>query len=93
MGAGRVLFVGSPEADDAFDDDQGRFVLFGSKFCVGRVEADQVVGVADRDDLPAQTFETAGDVFAECQFGTAFDRDLVVVVDPTEVRKFQMPGQ
>ncbi len=64
------------ESDDALDDDQRRLVIGVEKFCVGCIETDQVIGVGDGDHLPAQAFETPRDVFAECQFGSAFDRDF-----------------
>ena len=43
--------------------------------------------------MPAEPHETCAHVFAERQFGLAFNRDLVVVVDPAEVGQFEVTGQ
>ena len=58
-----------------------------------RCEHLQIVGVADARDVPAVADEARGHVFAEGQRGVAFDGDVVVVVDPAQVRELEMAGQ
>ena len=52
-----------------------------------------VVGVADARDVPAVADEARGDVLGERQARAALDRDVVVVVDPAEVREPEVAGQ
>ena len=94
MSAGGVLFVRSSVANDAFQNDQHRLAAI-ARFklvhrCVDRIE---IVGVGYRSGPPSQTFETFGDVFAKRQFGVAFDRDIVVVVDPAKVAEGKVTGE
>ena len=46
-----------------------------------------------RSHVPAIAFEPRADIFAERQAGVAFNGDVIVVVDPAEVRKLQVSGQ
>ena len=45
------------------------------------------------DHVPAIALEARADRLAEGQRGVAFDRDRVVVVDPTQVRQLEMAGE
>ncbi len=54
--------------------------------------ASQIVGIFHAEDVPTVAFEAQGDVLGERQIGFAFDRDLVVVVHPDEVRELQVAG-
>ena len=56
-------------------------------------QAVQVVDVVQLDHVPAVAGEPRGHVFAERQRRVALDRDVVVVVDPAEVRELQVSGQ
>src|SRR5262249_5156301 len=53
----------------------------------------QVVGVAHASDVPPLSDEPGRDVITEGESGVSLDRNAVVVVDPAEVRKLEMPGQ
>ena len=57
------------------------------------LDAIDVVGVADAQDVPAVTQEPGGDVLREGDARVAFDGDVVVVVDPAEVVQAQVAGQ
>ena len=43
-----------------------------------------------RHHVPTIGFETFGHIFAECQFGKALYRDLVVVVEIDQFPEFEM---
>ena len=68
-------------------------VLVRQEALIRVVDRRQVVGVVHRQHVPAQAAEPRGHVLAERQVGLAFDRDVVVVVDPAEVRELQMAGE
>ena len=80
-------------ADDRMRDDDGRALLFAEEALEMRQEARSVVGVREVQDVPTVGFEALADVFGEGERGVAFDRDLVVVVDPTKVGQAEMSGQ
>ena len=93
MGLGRVGLGRRAVADDAFDDDQRRAAVVREEAAIGFVDRGEVVGVVHGEHVPAEAAEARGDVFAEGQVGVAFDRDVVVVVDPAEVRELQVAGE
>ena len=53
----------------------------------------QIVRVAHARYVPAVGEEARRHVLAECQRGVAFNGDVVVVVNPAQVRKPQVPRQ
>jgi hypothetical protein len=56
-------------------------------------ESFDVVGVVNAQHLPAVGLETTADVLVEGDVGRAVDGDVVVVVDPAQVRELEMPGE
>jgi hypothetical protein len=88
-----VLLVGGAVADVAAHADEGWTVGGGAELAKGSVERAEVVGVLDADDVPAVGLEPLANVLAERELRRALDGDLVVVVDPAEVRELQVPGQ
>ncbi len=89
----RVLLGGGAPADVTVDDDErGPLVLLLERL-EGAGEHLEVVRVADARDVPAIGDEARGDVLGERESRVPLDRDLVVVVDPAEVRELEMPGQ
>ena len=84
-GAG-VLLVRRPVCDVAVDDDERWAVVSLFEDRKRAIEHIEVVGIAYVRDIPAVRPKPRRNVFGECQGGRAFDRDLVVVVDPAEVR-------
>ena len=79
--------------DVAVDDDQRRAVLLARERFERAAQHLQVVGVAHPGDVPAIADEPGGDVLGERDVGRALDGDLVVVVDPAQVRQLQMRCQ
>ena len=57
------------------------------------LDAIDVVGVADPQDVPAVTEEPGRDVLREGDARVPFDGDVVVVVDPAEVVEAEVAGQ
>ena len=53
----------------------------------------QIIGVSDAGYIPAIAHKAGGNIFAERQFGLAFNGDVVVVVNPAEIAELEMPGQ
>src|SRR5258708_178021 len=56
------------------------------------LDAIQIVGIPDTNDVPSIRQKPPGDVLGERDIGLAFDGDVIVVVDPAEVIEFQVPG-
>src|SRR5262245_58168156 len=88
-----VLLVRRAVADVAVDDEERRPVVRALERRECALEHVEVVGIADADDVPAVREEAARDVVAERQLRVAFDRDVVVVVDPAQVRDAQVAGE
>ncbi len=87
----RVGFVRRSVSDNAPHDNQRRAVVAGAERGESCFQSRHVVRVLDRHRVPSQTVEPRGHILTECQVGVAFDRDLVVVVDPTEIGQLQVP--
>ena len=90
-GAG-VLLVRRAPADVAVDDDQRRPIVGGLEDVERAAEQIEIVGVADARDVPAVADEARRDVIAVGEGGVALDGDVVVVVDPAQVRQLQVAG-
>ena len=67
--------------------------LVSRKICEGALQHVQIVGVAHPGHVPAVRHEPLGNVLAEGQRRVPLDGDVVVVVDPAEVREAEMSGQ
>ena len=91
MGTVRVGFVRRAETDHGIDDDQGRFVGGRAELTKGGLQTPEFVGVGHMDRVPAKPAKALRDAFAKRQVRMAFDRDPVVIIDPAEVGKLQMP--
>ncbi len=53
----------------------------------------EVVGIVNVRHVPTIGREPRGHVFVEGEIGVAFDGDVVVVVDPAEIRELQVTGE
>ena len=93
MGRRRSRLVGCAKTNDRLHNDQCRAVGVPLKRCQGACHGIQIIGVADFHDLPTEPAKSRRDVFAKGQLRAPFDRDLVVVVDPTQVVEFQVSCQ
>ncbi len=67
VGTMRIGFIGRAVTDDAANDDQRRLVLHSSKAVRAAAEGLRVIGVGNANDIPAESFKTPLDVFAECK--------------------------
>src|SRR6266436_3648407 len=56
------------------------------------LNAIQIVGIPDTNDVPSIRQKSPGDVFGERDIGFAFDRDVIVVIDPAQIIELQVPG-
>jgi hypothetical protein len=86
----RVLPVRRAVADVRVEDDQRRAVLRLPEDGQRMLDALEVVGVADLQDVPAVAHESRRGVVGERDARVAFDRDVVVVVDPAQVVELQV---
>jgi hypothetical protein len=75
------------------DDDQSRPVIGRLEDLHRSIERIEVIGITDSCDVPAIPQETGGDIVGVGEFRVPFDRDVVVVVDPTEVGQLEVPGE
>ena len=85
-----VLPVGRAPADMRVDDDQRGTRHFALRRPDGHVDQLQVVHVGDVQHVPVPAAEARGHVVAEGQRGAALDGDVIVVVEPDQVRQAEM---
>jgi hypothetical protein len=57
------------------------------------LDALEVVGVADAQDVPAVSQKSRLDVLGKGDARFTFDSDAIVVVDPTQIIEAQVTGQ
>ena len=93
MGGGGVLLVGRAVGDVAVDDDQRGPVGRVLEHAEGALQHVEVVGVAHPRHVPAIAEKAHRHVVTEGERGMSLDRDVVVVVDPAQVRQLEMPGE
>ncbi len=92
VGCAGVLFVGGAVADVGVHDDERGAVVGVQERLIGARQRVKVVGVAHPKDVPPVAQELRGQVIGEGQRGVPFDRDVVVVVDPAQLGKPEVPG-
>ena len=85
MGATGVLLVRSAIADVAIHDDQRRAIVRTLKVVERAGQHIEVICVTHPRHIPAIADKARGHVFAKGQRSVAFDRDVVVVVNPAEI--------
>ena len=89
----RILLVGRTVGDVAIDDHERGSIGRLFERLEGPLQHLEIVGVAHPCDVPAVADEAGGDVVAVGQRRVALDGDVVVVVDPAQVRELEVPGQ
>src|SRR5262249_2044430 len=89
---GGVLLAWRAEPHGAVDDNQGRTIVRGLEYRERLLDCRRVIRVRDVKHRPAVAVESSPDVLAERQRRVALDRDMIVVVDPTQVRQLEMAG-
>ena len=94
MCRGSVVLVGERAvADVAVENDEGWAALGLVEDVDRALDALDVVGIADPQDIPAVAEEAGRDILGERDVGLAVDRDAIVVVDPAQVIERQMAGE
>ncbi len=87
-----MLFVRSAVADVTFDHDQSRTVISMEKGFIGTCQHSEVIRIAQTSDVSTIAEKPASDVLCECDIGRPLDGHVIVVIDPTEVRKLEAPA-
>ena len=93
VGRGSVLLVRGAVADVAVQNNERGPVLRLAKDVEGVLDALDVVGVADPQDVPAVSQKSRLDVLCKGDARVPLDGDVVVVVDPAKVVEAQVTGQ
>jgi hypothetical protein len=93
MGRAGVLFVRSPIADMAVDNNKRRCVMRATEALDHLREAFRIVGVADPPHIPAIGEKARRDVFAESEIGMALYRHPIVIVNPTQIAQLLVTGE
>src|SRR5438552_3039770 len=88
-----VLLMRGAVADMAIDDDESWPVIRSKKFVECIRQRVEVIRVSNVGYVPAVSPEAHGNVFTERPIGGTVKRDLVSVVNPTEVRQLEMSSE
>src|ERR1017187_1041919 len=87
-----VLPVRCPVSNVAVDNNELWTIANAERMTIGICQHIQIVRVVDVRDVPTIGFETSAHVLVEGQVRLALNGDLVVVVNPAQIRKPQMSG-
>src|ERR1700704_1404896 len=82
MSGGGILLMRRAVTDMAVENDESWEPLGLAKGVESLLDPVYVIGVAHAQDVPAITHESRSDVLRKGDARVAFDRDVVVVVDP-----------
>src|SRR5208337_5022779 len=93
MSLGSVLLVRRTIADVAIQDNKCGAALRLTECLQGVLDAVNVVGVANAQDIPPITQEPGRNVFRKGNAGVPLNGDMVIVVNPTQVVQAQMAGE
>src|SRR4029077_20894675 len=93
MGSTGVLFVRRAVSNVAVNNDQSWPIIGSQEGLKGPRQHRLIIRISYAGDIPPIAEETGRYIFAERPLGVALDRDPVVVINPTEVRKPEMTGQ
>ncbi len=93
MGRRGILPVWRAVADVAVQDNEGGATLRLSEDLQGVLDAIDIVGVADPQNVPPVTQKAGCHVLGEGDARVSFDGDVVVIVDPAEVIQAQVARQ
>src|SRR6476660_2451191 len=88
-----IVAVWRAISDMAVEYHQCRSTFRIAKRRQGLLDTHNVVSVTDVQYVPAIAGETSGDIFGERQPRAAFYRDVVVVVDPTQIIETKVAGE
>ena len=82
-----ILFVRRAVSDVTIDNNQGGPILAVLKGSERTAEHFEVIRIADTRHIPAVRDKPRSHVLGEGQRSVAFDRDVVVVVNPAKIRE------
>ena len=82
----RILLVWCPKPNMAIDNDHGRSSVFLLKGAEGPRQFFHIVGVIDIDHIPSVGSKTCAHIFTKRQCGLPLNGDLVIIVNPTQIR-------
>src|SRR5436305_10497397 len=77
----------------AIHDDQGGPVFGLQKIDAGIRKRVEIVSVVYVSDVPAIPEKPFADIFSERNISRTIERHAIVVVDPAQIREFQMSGE
>ncbi len=92
MRSSGILLVRRPVTYMAVEHDKRRAISFAAELVDRLGDSLAVIGVAHMLDIPAIGEEPRSDIVAKGEFGTAFDRHTVIVINPEQVSELQMAG-
>src|SRR5215470_11067988 len=93
MGGSSVLLVWRTVADVAVQHNECRTALRPPEDIERVFNAFEVICIADAQDVPSIPKESRLHVLSERQARAAFDRNVIVIVDPAEIVEAQVSGQ
>src|SRR5262249_12113921 len=93
VGCTGVLLVRSSVPDMTLQDDERRLVFDVPETLDAIGEAPSVVRITNPMHIPTVGHEPRRYVLAEGEIGMAFDRHVIAVIDPTQVRELEMAGK
>ena len=85
MGPMRILLVGCAPGNHASEHHQCRTIVRLLECFDGATNLTQVICIFHNHRIPSHRFETLGDIFSKGQIRIAFNRDTVVIIDPTKI--------
>src|SRR5262249_42590248 len=93
VGRRGIVLMRRAVADVAVKDNKGRPPFGGSESVDRVLDQVEVVRIADAQHIPSVPQETRRDVFGKRELCLAFDRDVVVVVNPAQIVQAKMARQ
>src|SRR5215469_4322540 len=93
MSGSSVLFVWRTVADVAVHHNECRTALRPPEDLERVFDAFEVIRIADAQDVPTVPKESCLHVLSEREARAAFDRNVIVIVDPAEIVEAEVSGQ
>src|SRR4051812_20163190 len=93
MSGSSIHLVRRTVADVAVQHDKCRTTLRLAEDLKGTLDAVEVICIADAQHVPPKPEESCLYVLGKREARTAFDRDVIVIVDPAEIVEAEMSGQ
>src|SRR5208283_2848903 len=93
MSCGGILLVRRAITNMAVEDDKSGPALSLTENVERVLDALDIVGVADAQHIPPIAEKPGGDVLGEGDARIAFDRDVVVVIEPAEIIEAEVASQ